>query len=58
MAMKERFKFTKVNRYLSWQIMSLDIEVSGIFITTLVGIEFIPNGLHAGAYMKRLPIAG
>lgn len=60
MAMKKRSRLviTKVNRYLSCQIMSLGIEVSGVFITGPMGIEFILNGLHAEAYVKRLPIAG
>lgn len=45
---------TKVNRYLSSQIMSLGIEVSGVFISVSMGVEFIPNGLRAEAYVEEV----
>lgn len=56
MAIKERSRLviTKVNRYLSSQIMSLGIEVSGVFISVSMGVEFIPNGLHAEAYFEEV----
>lgn len=56
MAIKERSRLviTKVNRYLSCQIMPLGIEVSGVFITVPMGIEFIPNGLRAEAYVEEV----
>lgn len=56
MTIKERFRLviTKVNRYLSCQIMSLGIEVSGVFITVPMGVEFVPNGLHADACVEEV----
>lgn len=56
MVIKERSRLviTKVNRYLSCQLMTLGIEVSGVFITVPMGVEFVPNGLHADTYVEEV----
>lgn len=56
MVIKERSRLviTKVNSYLSCQLMTLGIEVSGVFITVPMRVEFVPNGLHADAYAEEV----